>query len=504
MTGSYPYSGYMRRNFAIIITTAITVSLLSHSPVAGLQSASDNRSHDELKRVSTLMLTSAEVPRTLNVDAGWRFTSKGGQPLSLHLCTNDGRAVTAPPVSSMHRVVLGESSPIGSRTTLQQSMWVYPTERAVKKAWSEIKTDTKECNGVLADSEVHIADKNVYTVISQVETTIQSLRYEVPTGKAFPAEMRRDLGKLSQELNSKWSAPEGTENFYVRSASGEELAQAFFSLLRATGTPASELNMTKDQVKQAQADVEPFLDPAFQLVRANGQRYLEDNYVPADVDEFEIKDVVTTSPRDDVVVVRYSVRAPGETVPDAAVLLSDTWQPRMTTFHWDKVAKQWRLLSHANFSTPVAAICNQETYPLTPGTSKTSATDSALGDSLVKQWRDITTGAIQMTVRHPANQIQLADGQGWPTKDGTAIKWSPAQAYNYDNLVVTRNGDLMVLSYDAVAQNIVMEGDAYRSEASPRLMTYLLSPTGKWELIALANFTVPQEIPDGVECVSSL
>ena len=109
-----------------------------------------------------------------------------------------------------------------------------------------------------------------------------------------------------------------------------------------------------------------------------------------------------------------------------------------------------------------------------------------------------------MSVRHPQHQIQLADGQGWPTPDGTPITWSPAKAYDYENLVVTRNGDLMVLSYDAVAQNIVMEGDVYRSEASPRLLTYLKNPAGKWELISLANFTVPQEIPAGVECVSSL
>lgn len=109
-----------------------------------------------------------------------------------------------------------------------------------------------------------------------------------------------------------------------------------------------------------------------------------------------------------------------------------------------------------------------------------------------------------MSVLHPELQIQLADGQGWPTKDGTAIEWSPAQAYDYDNLVVTRNGDLLVLSYDAVVRNIIMEGEIYRSEASPRLLTYLKNPGGRWELISLANFTVPQEIPAGVDCVSSL
>ena len=105
-------------------------------------------------------------------------------------------------------------------------------------------------------------------------------------------------------------------------------------------------------------------------------------------------------------------------------------------------------------------------------------------------------------MRHPANQIQLADGQGWPTADGAPIEWAPAQAYDFANVGVARNGDLLVVSYDAVVSDLVMEGDEYRETASPRLLTYLLSPEGKWELIALANFTVPQEVPADVDCVS--
>ena len=81
-------------------------------------------------------------------------------------------------------------------------------------------------------------------------------------------------------------------------------------------------------------------------------------------------------------------------------------------------------------------------------------------------------------MRHPANQIQLADGQGWPTADGAPIEWAPAQAYDFANVGVARNGDLLVVSYDAVVSDLVMEGDEYRETASPRLLTYLLSPEG--------------------------
>ena len=160
------------------------------------------------------------------------------------------------------------------------------------------------------------------------------------------------------------------------------------------------------------------------------------------------------------------------------------------------------MVSHANFNSPLAALCSQAPIAVTGETPPTSAEDVALGTSLVEQWRDITTGVSSEKVRHPANQIQLADGQGWPTADGSPIEWAPAQAYDFANVGVARNGDLLVVSYDAVVSDLVMEGDEYRETASPRLLTYLLSPEGKWELIALANFTVPQYVPADVDCAS--
>ncbi len=67
---------------------------------------------------------------------------------------------------------------------------------------------------------------------------------------------------------------------------------------------------------------------------------------------------------------------------------------------------------------------------------------------------------------------------------------------------VARNGDLLTVSYDAVVSDFVMEGSEYRDTASPRLLTYLLSPGGEWELIALANFNVPEGVPADADCVS--
>ncbi len=183
--------------------------------------------------------------------------------------------------------------------------------------------------------------------------------------------------------------------------------------------------------------------------------------------------------------------------------MSDEKAPRIVVLRWDEELGHWAMVSYANFNSAIAAICGQDPISVSGETPNTSPEDLALGTSLVEAWRDITTGKVKKKMLlHPENQIQLADGQGWPTPDDQPIEWAPAQAYDFANVGVARNGDLLVVSYDAVVSDLVMDGDEYRDTASPRLLTYLLSPEGKWEQIALANFNVPDGVPAGVECVS--
>lgn len=287
-----------------------------------------------------------------------------------------------------------------------------------------------------------------------------------------------------------------------REASGEDLIYAWFGVLALTGRGAGEVATTPEEVEAGMAIVRPYLDPAFTLMRATGQRYTVGNFVPLDIDDFELSDFVVTEPREDIRVIRYFVKQPGATSPDAGVVMSDERAPRISVFRWDDVLGHWVAVSYANFNGAIAAICEQDPIPVTGETATASAEDVALGTSLVEQHRAITLGQVKQSVRHSEGQIQLADGQGWPTADGEPIEWSPASAYEADNIGIARNGDLLVASFDAVVRDIVMEGDEYRDTASPRLLTYLLSPEGKWEYIALANFNVPEGVPADVDCVS--
>lgn len=314
-------------------------------------------------------------------------------------------------------------------------------------------------------------------------------------GQSAPVE-----SSVSDAMPAAYEDPEAA--FANPDASGEDLINAWFGLLALTGRGPGEVATSSEEVEAGMKIVRPYLDPAFTLLRATGQRYTAGNYVPLDIDAYELSDFVVTEPRDDVRVIRYFVSQPGATSPDAGTVMSDAKAPRISVFRWDEELGHWVAVSYANFNSAVGAICEQEPISVSGETPNTSPEDLALGTELVEAWRDITTGKVKKSLLHPENQIQLADGQGWPTTDDQPIEWAPAQAYDFAHVGIARNGDLLVASYDAVVSDLVMEGDEYRDTSSPRLLTFLLGPDGEWQLIALANFNVPNGVPADVECVS--
>jgi hypothetical protein len=309
-----------------------------------------------------------------------------------------------------------------------------------------------------------------------------------------------DESSASEALAAAFADPEGA--LANPEASGEELINAWFGLLALTGRGEGEVATSAEEVEEDMKIVRPYLDPSFTLLRATGQRYTAGNYVPLDIDAFDLSDFMVTEPRDDIRVVRYFVSQPGATAPDEGAVMSPEKAPRISVFRWSEELRHWVAVSYANFNTAIGAICEQDPISVSGETPVTSPEDVALGTSLVEQWRDITTGKSKEKIRHPANQIQLANGQGWPTADGEPIEWAPAKAYEFANVGVARNGDLLVVTYDAIVSDLVMEGDEYRDTATPRMLTFLRNPEGKWELIALANFNVPTGVPDDVECIS--
>ena len=287
--------------------------------------------------------------------------------------------------------------------------------------------------------------------------------------------------------------------FKEETATGGGLANAFFYLLSATGSPYGTVGTTAEQDEASKALVKPYLDPAFLLQRASGERYTAATYLPADVDAYEIGDVRETRPADDVRVVRYSIRT-SQTLPDAALVMGKDKAPRLTVFHWNASQKIWKILSHANFNTPVAAVCYKE--PLIDNGLESSANpeDQALGVSLAEKWFALLEQGDGDLIMNAQVQGQTAGGLGYTTTaEYNADKLSKVQL---DDFVVTRNGKLIVVSLYAKAAQTTDQGSLQLGTGTtPRLLTFQQGDDGSWSLIATATFNPPKELPQGTVCV---
>jgi len=289
--------------------------------------------------------------------------------------------------------------------------------------------------------------------------------------------------------------------FKNRNATGEELARAFFDLLSKTGSPAGTIGTTPAQDEASKKLVRPYLDPAFLLQRASGERYTAQTYLPADVDEFKLGDVSETRPAEGVVVVRYAIRT-FETLPDSALVMSKDKAPRLTVFHWSVDDKRWKVLSHANFNTPVAAICDRKPFFDNGVNSPAHPKDQALGEELVGRFYDLVSKGDALPIYHPELQFQSASGVGY---SGLVNRARPTRyrKITFGRAVVTRNGRLLVVSsYNSTEERILMQSVHLQAESAPNLSTFMQGQDGTWSLIAIAAFAPAKALPEGAVCMA--
>ena len=299
------------------------------------------------------------------------------------------------------------------------------------------------------------------------------------------------------------SVPLAMATFADKAATAQDLAKAWFLLLSATGSETGELGTTEEMDAAAQAFIQPFLDPAFQLQRANGERYVATTYVPADIDLFAIEGLIETRPTDSLIVARYGVSAPGSSTADTNLVLSDELRPRLTSFHWDDTAAQWKVLTHANFNVPIATICGgeplvQPQHPIVP----TSDEDVALGLDLMLALRDSVLVGNLTPLLDEQIQIQQASGMGITTSAELVPAEYKYRSFEYSDLLVTRNGDLLAISYLGKPNGVVLGFEAV-DDWHPRLIAFRRLEDGQWRVIASANFVNVKAVPAGVECVAA-
>jgi hypothetical protein len=288
--------------------------------------------------------------------------------------------------------------------------------------------------------------------------------------------------------------------FKNKSSGGEELVKAFFDLLSDPGKTAEVVGAKATQAQPPNALVRPYLDPAFVLQRASGERYVAETYMPASVEKFAIGDVRTTQPAEGVIVVRYSVRAT-ETTPDTALIMSKSKAPRLTVFHWNPAANRWQILSHANFNTPVAAICDKKPLTSNKIKSPSSPEDQLLGKELITKFYDLVMKGDSSPILNPQIQFQSAQGMGYTTLSERK-KSTQYQRISFDSPIVTRNGRLLVVAtFNTTEQRTLMQDNHLQADKAANLSTFIQSDSGQWSMIAVAAFAPAKALPDGVDCV---
>lgn len=287
-----------------------------------------------------------------------------------------------------------------------------------------------------------------------------------------------------------------------RTASGAQLAEAFYALLSQTGSPTGVIGTTPAQDAASRALVRPYLDPAFQSQQAAGERHDATLFMPTDVDDYDVSSVRETRPAPDLVVVRYVVATRGATAPDRAVVLGDAPAPRLTVFRWNAAGGTWQILSHANFNTPLAAICDTTPVNATAVASAATGPERDLGMALARRWFALLEAGDGRPIMHPQLQGQTAGGQGYTTAD--EYRPGSLSAVRILDPVVTRNGPVMVVSMTVQADRTLFGGtEALGDRATPRLLTFMEADDGRWLLIATATFNPPKDLPAGTACVRS-
>lgn len=291
------------------------------------------------------------------------------------------------------------------------------------------------------------------------------------------------------------------QTFDNRNATGEELANAFFDLLSNAGSPTGTVGTTAEQDAASKALVKPFLDTAFQLQRSSGERYVADTYLPAHVDDFEIGDVREARPSEDVLVVRYSVGTT-ETLPDVGLVMSKDKAPRLTAFHWNEAESRWKLLSHANFNTPVAAVCDKDPIVHNGLESSAHPEDQALGEGLMTKFYELLVQGDAAPILNSEMQYQSASGVGYTTL-AERKKSTKLPKTEFSDAVVTRNKSLLVVSvyHRTIVERVLMQQTKLREGKSANLATFMQGRDGVWKMIALASFVPGKELPAGAQCV---
>jgi hypothetical protein len=293
----------------------------------------------------------------------------------------------------------------------------------------------------------------------------------------------------------------------ARGAFGQKLANELYAILSRVGSPTGQVGGAPNATfADAVPKVKNLIDAHALLQRATeGYAFTKTSFPPSDIDNFEISGMHVTHPRSDLLVLRYKVKAPQSSQIDQKTIMSGDARPEMIVLLWNKTARQWRIVSSANFNTPIAQICGQaapDAAKKPHGDGAGNQADLAIAKQQIQRLHGLIERDALREIVHDEIQVQYAGGAGFTTSKEVVTRRAPSssKAVNSD-FQVRRAGDVLVVRYNNTVKDHVVDQVAYSEAKLPRLVTLLRGPDAQWKVIAFAALTFPKAIPAGTACV---
>lgn len=267
------------------------------------------------------------------------------------------------------------------------------------------------------------------------------------------------------------SAPATARSVTADDELGTELADEFFSILQRGDTEA----------------LDNFLDPAFQIARADGSTADKAQYLqqPATVQAYQVDNVVAT--RDgDVLVVRYDVTT--EEVIDRQAYASDP-APRLSVFVDE--GGSWKMIAHANLNVPSTDTPAAAPEPAPPLSNPASSEDAATAERVQTEF----FGALQTrnaealaALLSPAFQLVRADGS-YADREQYLANPATMNSFALSDFAVTSQGEVLVARFLGETAEVI-NGVEYDQDPAPRFA--VMKRDGEtWKIVAQVNFNAP-------------
>lgn len=221
--------------------------------------------------------------------------------------------------------------------------------------------------------------------------------------------------------------------------------------------------------------LDAFLDPSFQLQRADGSGANKEEYLanPAKIESFEVAAGLSAEQSGSVLTVRWAVLLDG-IINGTEVERGEA--PRLSAFVWR--GDRWRLLSHANFLLP-----NDSTPP--PKLEDPDATGRELALRFIEILRAKDRDALAAFLAAPF-QIQRADGTSATREEYLDAEINISSFELGPDVHAVQSGGVLTVRW-SIRLVETIEGRPTGTGLAPRLSTFVWD-AGQWKLAAHANF----------------